>query len=208
MFLDQLQTNFNDYSDGEFIVLQRQFADKLETNPESNSLPETIPGPQRHRDYAEQLSKEYDAFGKTGAKLPTRSEAQEAIKVTVTYFCMVAWAKKDPSILEDLGLEPKTRNYNRQSDRVPEPPGPLVLRNEGKKVWITVPGLPRKAHIELQINQVDPSDQSAWSDFATFFNSRNEVVGLTRVKEYWFRARFHTSAGVSDWSPAVSHVVV
>lgn len=104
MFLDQLQTNFSDHSDGEFIVMQRQFATMLETNPLCNSLPEHVPGPQRHQEYADRLTKEYDAFGKSGGKLPTRAEAEEAIKVTATYFCIVAWDKKDTSLLENLGL--------------------------------------------------------------------------------------------------------
>jgi hypothetical protein len=68
--------------------------------------------------------------------------------------------------------------------------------------------MPRKGHIELQINEVDPTNESAWRLFDTFFNSRSELKGLTRVKEYWFRARFHTAAGVSEWSVVVSHVVV
>jgi len=208
VFLGLLQTNFNDHSDGEFIVMQRQFATMLETNPLGNSLPEHVPGSQKHLEYADQLTKEYDAFGKSGGKLPTRTEAEEAIKVTATYFCIVAWATKDPSILENLGLEHKTRSYTRIPDTLPSPPGPLFLKNEGKKVWITIPGMPRKAHIELQINEVDPADESAWRLFDTFFNSRNELEGLTRVKEYWFRARFHTAAGVSEWSVVVSHVVV
>jgi len=208
MFLDQLHTNFFDFSDGEFILLQRQFAAKLEINPLSKNLPEDVPGAQRHIDYADQLSKEYDAFGKSGSKLPTRPEAEEAIKVTATYFCIVAWNKKDPSVLDNLGLEQKTRSYTRQPDAVPAPPGPISLKNEGKKIWITIPGLPRKAHIELWINEVDPADDSAWKLFETLFKSRNEVKGLTRVKEYWFKARFHTAAGVSEWSEVVSHVVV
>jgi hypothetical protein len=208
MFLDQLQTNFSDHSDGEFIVLQRQFAAMLEANPLRDILPEHVPGPQRHQEYADQLTKEYDAFGKNGGKLPTRAEAEEAIKVTATYFCIVAWDKKDPSVLENLGLEQRTRSYIRHLVDVPAPPGPLTLKNEGKKVWITIPGLPRKAHIELQINEVDPSDESAWRLFDTLFNSRSELKGLKRVKEYWFRARFHTAAGVSEWSVVVAHVVV
>ena len=205
--LDQLNTNFHEHSDGEFIVMQRQFATMLESNPLGNSLPEHVPGPQRHLEYAEQLTKEYDAFGKSG-RLPTRAEAEEAIKVTATYFCIVAWAKKDPSVLDNLGLEQKTRSYARHQSELPAPPGPVTLRNEGKKVWITIPGLPRKAHIELQINEVNPADESAWRLFETLFNSRSELKGLTRVKEYWFRARFHTAAGVSEWSVVVSHVVV
>jgi len=156
----------------------------------------------------EQLTKEYDAFGKNGGKLPTRPEAQEAIKVTATYFCIIAWAKKDPKVLDNLGLDQKTRAYAKHPDDVPAPPGQLVLKNEGRKVWITIPGLPRKAHIEVQINERDPADDSAWRGFATYFHSRNEIEGLARVKEYWFRARFHTAAGVSDWSAVVSHVVV
>jgi len=208
MFLGQLDTNFNEYSDGEFIILQRQFAGKLEVNPLSNSLPEPIPGPQRHLEYADQLTREYDAFGKSGGKLPTRPEAEEAIKVTATYFCMVAWSRKDPSVIENLGLEQKTRNYSKHLDEVPAPPGLMVLKNDKKRVWITIPGLPRKAHIELQINEVNPADESAWRLFDTLFISRNELKGLTRVKEYWFRARFHTAAGVSAWSEVVCHVVV
>jgi hypothetical protein len=204
----ELHTNFNDYSDGEFIILQRQFAAKLEINPLVNDLPEHVPGPQRHIDYADQLTREYDAFGKSGSKLPTRPEAEEAIKVTATYFCIIAWNKKDPSVLDNLGLEQKLRTYTRHPDALPAPPGPISLKNEGKKTWITIPGLPRKAHIELWINEVDPADDSAWKLFETLFNSRNEVKGLTRVKEYWFRARFHTAAGVSEWSEVVSHVVV
>jgi hypothetical protein len=208
MFLDQLQTNFSDHSDGEFIVLQRQFATMLESNPLSKLLPEPVPGPQRHLAYADQLMKEYDAFGKNGGKLPTRPEAEEAIKVTAACFCIVAWDTKDPSKLENLGLEQKTRSYTKHLDTVPAPPGPLVLKNEGKKVWITIPGLPRKAHTELQINEVDPANESAWKIFETLFKSRSELKGLTRVKEYWFRARFHTAAGVSEWTAVVSHVVV
>ena len=208
MFLDLFQTNYQDYSDGEFIILQRRFADKLEISRVSKALPEHVPGPQRHREYADQLSKEYDAFGRSGSKLPTRAEAQEAIKVTATYCCIVAWAEKDPQVLDNLGLDQKARTHTRQPETVPEPPGPLTVKNEGKKVWITIPGLPRKAHIELQINEADPADESAWRDFATFFNSRNELQGLIRVKEYWFRARFHTAFGVSAWSGVVSHVVV
>jgi hypothetical protein len=208
MFLDQLDTNFSDYSDGEFIILQRQFAAKLEATPLSSALPKPIPGPQRHLDYADQLTREYDAFGKSGGKLPTRPEAEEAIKVTATYYCMVAWDTKDPSVLDHLGLEQKTRSYTKHLDAVPAPPGTMSLKNEGRKVWITIPGLPRKAHIELQINEVDPTDESAWRLFDTLFNSRNELKGLVRVKEYWFRARFHTAAGVSEWSEVVVHVVV
>jgi hypothetical protein len=208
MFLDQLQTNFSDHSDGEFIVMQRQFATMLRSNPLSNSLPEHVPGPQRHLEYADQLTKEYDAFGKHGGKLPTRAEAEEAIKVTATYFCIVAWATKDPSMLENLGLEQKTRVYTKLPDAVPAPPGSILLKNEGKKVWITIPGMPRKGHIEVQINEVDPTNESAWRLFETLFNSRSEIKGLARVKEYWFRARFHTAAGVSEWSAVVSHVVV
>lgn len=208
MFLEQLDTNFNDYRDGEFIILQRQFAVKLADNPLVKAFPEHVPGPQRHIDYADQLTREYDAFGKSGGKLPTRPEAEEAIKVTATYFCIIAWNKKDSSVLENLGLEQKTRSYTKHQDEVPAPPGPMLLKNEGKKVWITIPGLPRKAHIELQINEVDPTDESAWNLFDTLFNSRNELKGLTRVKEYWFRARFQTAAGVSGWSEVVSHVVV
>ena len=208
MFLRELHTNFYDYSDGEFILLQRQFAGKLEINPLSDFLPEHVPGPQRHIEYADQLTKEYDAFGKSGGKLPTRQEAEEAIKVTATYFCIVAWHKKDPSVLNDLGLEQKSHTYTRHPDAVPAPPGQILLKNEGKTIWITIPGLPRKAYIELQINEVDPADESAWKLFETLFNSRNQVNGLTRVKEYWFRARFHTAAGVSEWSEVVSHVVV
>jgi hypothetical protein len=208
VFLDQLQTNFSDHSDGEFIVMQRQFATRLESNPLCNSLPEHVPGPQRHLEYADQLTREYDAFGKHGGKLPTRAEAEEAIKVTATYFCIVAWATKEPSTLENLGLEQKTRVYTRHPDEVPAPPGSILLKNEGKKVWITIPGMPRKGHIEVQINEVDPTNESAWRLFETLFNSRSEIKGLARVKEYWFRARFHTAAGVSEWSAVVSHVVV
>lgn len=208
MSLKELHTNFIDYSDGEFIILERQFAVKLETNPLTNLLPEHVPGPQRHMAYADQLTKEYDAFGKSGGKLPTRPEAEEAIKVTAAYFCIVAWAKKDPSVLDNLGLELKSRTYTKHPDAVPDPPGPLFLKNEGKDVWVTIPGLPRKAHIELQMNEVGPADESAWKLFETFFNSRNQVKGLTRVKEYWFRARFHTAVGVSEWSAVASHVVV
>jgi hypothetical protein len=208
MFLSQLHTNFNDYSDGEFIILQRQFAAKLGANPLGNSLPKHVPGPQRHLDYADQLTKEYDAFGKSGGKLPTRPEAEEAIKVTATYFCIVAWDTKDASVLDNLGLEQKIYSYARHQDELPAPPGKMLLKNEGKKVWITIPGLPRKAHIELQINEVDPAVESAWRPFDTLFKSRNEVKGLTRVKEYWFRARFQTAAGVSEWSEIVCHVVV
>ena len=209
MFLDQLQTNFNDYSDGEFIFLQRQFANKLEVSPLCGALIDPVPGPQRHRELADQLSKEYDAFGKSGGKLPTRVEAQEAIKVTATFCCIVAWARKDPHLLDDLWLDQKgARTYTKQADTVPDAPGPLVLKNEDKKVFVTIPGVPRKASIELQINEVGPADESAWREFVTLFNSRNEIQGLTRVKEYWFRARFHTAAGVSAWSAVASHVVV
>lgn len=208
MFLDQLQTGCSDFSDGEFIMMQRQFADKIEASSVCDDLPVHVPGPQRHREYADQLSKEYDAFGRSGGKLPTRPEAEEAIKVTATYFCIVAWATKDPGVLDDTGLEKKARTYAKQQEAVPDPPGSLSLKNEGKKVSINIPGLPRRAHIELQINDADPSNEAAWREFATLFNSRNELQGLARVKEYWFRARFHTAAGVSDWSAVVSHVVV
>ena len=70
MILDMLQTNYQDYSDGEFIMLQRQFADRLEISRVSKLLPVHVPGPQRHREYADQLSKEYDAFGRNGSKPP------------------------------------------------------------------------------------------------------------------------------------------
>jgi hypothetical protein len=205
---DQLLTNYHDSSDGDFILMQRNFADKLEVHPLAGSLPEHVPGAARHREYADQLSKEYDLFGKSGGKLPSRNEAQEAIKATATYLCIIAWAKKDPSVLDHVGLEHRERSYARQSEAAPAPPEKISFKNEGKTVWVTILGQPRKSHIELQINDHDPADESAWRMFETFFNSRNEVKGLVRVKEYWFRARFHTASGPSDWSAVVSHVLV
>ena len=138
--LDQLNTNFHEHSDGEFIVMQGQFATMLETNPLGNSLPEPRPGPQRHMEYADQLTKEYDAFGKSGGKLPTRAEAEEAIKVTATYFCIVAWAKKDPSTLDNLGLEQKTRSYLRHPETVPAPPDHFFSRTKTRRSGSPSPG--------------------------------------------------------------------
>lgn len=208
MFLDLLQTNLNDLSDGDFILVQRHFADKLEAHSALSSFPEHVPGPQRHREYADQLSKEHELMAKAGGKLPTRAEAQEAIKVTATYLCIIAWAKKDLSILDNTGLDHKERTYTKQAGKAPDRPERPIFKNEGGTAWVTIGGMPRKAHIELQINESDPLDESAWRDFATYFNSRNKVVGLTRVKECWFRARFQSATGPSDWSEVVSHVLV
>jgi hypothetical protein len=169
MVLDQRDTNFGGYRDGEFIILQRQFGEKVEIHPMSKFLPEHVPGAKQHIEYAEQLTKEYDAFGKTGGKLPTRQEAEEAIKVTATYFCIIAWATKNPGVLENLGLELKTRTYTRHNEGVPAAPKQITIKNEGKKVFITIPGMPRNSHIELQINESDPTDESAWRLFEILF---------------------------------------
>jgi hypothetical protein len=140
------------------------------------------------------------------------------IKVEVNVTITVQWAvirsvrENDPSLIANLGLEPKKRLTTR--NRIPAlvgAPANLTVKH-GPLSGMVVLNTPKVLHgitYELQICLGDPTNEESWSDKDQFSSGRKmEVKGLEPGRVHYFRVRCFGAVGHGPWSPIVSLMVI
>lgn len=210
-----LQTGFKDDTDGDVIIRLRHLAvifDGLDAY--KTELPPWIPGGKQFREHADKLEEVVNLPGSDKAKeeerIAVREKSVRTVNLAVQYVTMYSEHHNDPSLLENLGLEVKHRNYSRDP-RLPEKVERLIvkddLENPGAIMVQVNNGFGKKGSLEFQITDGDPANEASWRTVDHYFTCKFDVKGLEPVKRYHVRARFKTAAGNGAWSDVANIVV-
>lgn len=209
-----LETNLRSLSDGDFLLKLRYVAGVFDSHPAyQTGLPEWIHGAQQLRQHADLMNEAIEVATKDKSKeaeiAAAREKCARSLNFAVQYVTMFADHKNDLSLLENLGLEFKHKNYTKER-KLPEKPIKLIVKNEegvGDIIIFTNSGFGLKGGVEVQINDGNPAEESSWRTYDYYFSCRIEIKGLEPVKKYYFRVRFKNGAGYGPWSEPVSLVV-
>ena len=209
-----LETSFKDDTDGDVIVKLRHMATLFDSHDAyKTDLPPWIPGGRQFREYADRLEQlvNLPASDKTrdDEKIAVREKSVKTVNLAVQYVTMYSEHLNDPTLLENLGLQVKHRNYSRDP-RLPGKVERFLVKDSEDTGAIEVQvnnGFDKKGSLELQIAEGDPANEASWRTIDHYFTCRIKVKGLEPVKRYYLRARFKTAAGNGPWSD-VANVVV
>ena len=216
MARDYFDLNFKDVSNPDFIIYLGGIADSLENHLGYQNLPEDVPNAGKFRDVAGRLTEAVKAaqYGDSQRKAERdaiRVEGEEA-SVALAHWAVIRYlAKKDLSLLANLGIAPKkqvAKSPNKASVTAPQNlkathgklPGSVVLKSA------RVAGC---ASLEVQFCQGDPMQEESWSAGQHYPHcSHMEVKGLEPGKMYYFRVRCLGNDGHGPWSAIASLMVI
>ncbi len=222
MSLELLDTNFRGLSDGDFILKLNDFGKALESHPAYQiDLPAWVPGPKKFFQHASSMTDAIAAANRDKSKEPDkiaeRKRGQQSFNFAAQYLVMYSVHHDDTSLLENIGINIKHRNYTREARKAI--PGRLerleiqeVKDEKGEetdRLQVITGKSPERGSVELQYTD-NPADESSWATFLHLYECRSivEKKGLQRVKKYYFRGRYSTAGGAGPWSEIVKHVVL
>ena len=207
---------FKDVSNPDFIIYLGGIADALTVHAGYQNLPEDVPNSGRFRDVAGRLTEavkaaQYGDSQKKAERDAIRVEGEE-ISVALANWAVIRYlAKKDPSLLANLGLAPKkpaVKKVNQASVTAP----PNVKATRGKvsgSVVLKSGKVTGSASYEVQFCQGDPMQEASWSAGVHRPHcSHMEIQGLELGKMYHFRVRCLGNNGHGPWSAVVSLIVI
>lgn len=216
MAREYFDLNFKDVNNPNFIIYLGGIADALEVHLGYQNLPEEVPNAGKFRDVASRLTEavkaaQYGDSQKKAERDAIRLEGEEASVALANWAVIKYLAKKDPSLLANLGIaskKPIAKNANQASVTAP----PNVKATHGKlsgTVLLRSGKVAGSASMEVQFCQGDPMLEESWSAGEHFPHcSHMELKGLEPGKMYYFRVRCLGNNGHGPWSAIVSLMVI
>ncbi len=214
-------TNLNELSINDFIALLLTVADKTDLHPAlKEGLPEYFSGGEKLREMAGNLRQLRDAAA-TGnreakaEKMAAWEAGKLAVAMNAQHLTMLSLHRKDPSLLNNIGLELKQRQQGGKSSvnvlaetpvvtakHVQGPSGPV-----SGSIVVVISRAKNTIPFEMQMTD-DPSNESSWSSQGIHQKSRIEYHELEPAKRLYFRVRYHVDGKTSQWSPTANIIVL
>lgn len=213
--------NLNDLSINDFIALLLYHADKVDAHPAlQEGKPEYFSDGGKLRTFATRLGHCRDAAA-TGnreakaEKMAVWEAGKLAVGMNMQHITMLSLYRKDPSILNNTGLEQKQKQQASKSSTnlLAETPVVTVKHVQGAggpisgSIIVVVSRSKNTLPIELQMTY-DPANESSWGGQGIHLKSRIEYHDLEPAKWVHFRARYHLDGKTSQWSPVASIIVL
>lgn len=214
-------TNINDLGINDFIALLLTVADKTDAHPAlKDGLPEYFSNGQKLREIAGNLTQLRDAAS-TGnrdakaEKIAAWEAGKLAVAMNAQHLTMLSLHRKDPSLLNNIGLELKQKQQGGRSavnvlaetpvvsaKHVQGPSGPV-----SGSIVLVISRAKSSIPFELQMTD-DPSNESSWSSQGIHQKARIEYHGQEPAKRLYFRVRYHVDGKTSQWSPTANIIVL
>lgn len=209
--------HLKDLSDGDLALQVDTMADLFDGHPayKDQTLPPWIVGPAQLRAHSVDLRHLSPAAKHDESKEAERQQVREKVVQAITfssqYVVMFAAHENDSSHLENIGLEPRHRNYNKEAPKKPGMTKKFVVKhNQGVSgsVIASVNAWEGKGSVELQVCEGDPANEASWRTINIFHSCRMMVDGLEPATRCHFRARLRNDAGNGPWSEVVELIIL
>ena len=213
-----LNSDFDDESVNDLIVLVRHMAVKAETHlafqgetseyvskaPDLNKIAD---GLELGRDAASGGDK-----GKVEALKNLVANAKLVLAMNANHITMLSLKRNDRSVLEDAGFEFKqkvaaTKTVVNLLDLTPDVFAKHLVNVSGG-IIIMMKRAKSTATCELQITYDDPTVEASWIGKGMYSLSRVEMRGLEPVRKIHIRARYHENGAVGRWCTPVPIVII
>lgn len=213
--------NINELAINDFIALMLTVADKTDANPAlKEGLPEYFSDGGKLREMAGNLQQLRDAAA-TGnreakaEKMALWEAGKLAIAMNAQHITMLSLHRKDPSILNNTGLELKQRQQSGKTavNVLAEPPTVTPKHVQGPSgavsgsIVVVTSRTKNTIPFELQMTD-DPSNEASWISQGIHQKSRIEYHDLQPAKRVYFRARYHVDGKTGQWSPTANIIVL
>lgn len=214
-------SNLNDLGINDFIALLQNVADKTDTHPAlKEGLPEYFSNGGKLREIAGNLAQLRDAAA-TGnreakaEKIAAWEAGKLAVAMNAQHLTMLSLHRKDPSILNNTGLELKQRQQSAKPalNVLAESPTVTVKHVQGLSgpvsgsIVVVTSRAKNTIPFELQMTD-NPADESSWSSQGIHQKSRIEYHDLEPAKRVYFRVRYHVDGKAGHWSPTANIIVL
>lgn len=214
--IERYVIDLNKFSDGDLILFFRSFSECCQEHLAfRDGAPACVPGPSHYLELADSLTRAVTAGlqdkQNEEERQAIRDKAVRSITFTTQYIVMFSDHHNDPSLLSDLGgVELQRRKRDKKAHQtLPPMPSRIQLKDlpEPGAIHISVSNRPNKGSVEVQVNEVSPTDEASWKRLGNFYACRFPAKGLDSVKKYYVRVRFDTTIGPGPWSEIQTIVV-
>lgn len=209
-------TYLKDLSDGDLALQLETMGDILEDHRayKDQNLPPWIIGPADLRECSVDVKHSSAAAKQDDSKETERQLARQkgvqAITFASQYVVMFSAHENDPTLLENIGLEPRHRTFTKEAVRKPGSPTKFTVKHTGVSgsIKASVNRWEGKGSVELQICEGDPADEASWKTVDIFHSCRMRADGLEPAKKCYFRARLRNDAGKGPWSEIIELIIL
>ncbi|MBJ6752070.1 hypothetical protein [Geomonas anaerohicana] len=215
-----LAAHYQDLAINEFIAFMLFHAERMDAHAViKEGAPEYFSDGQRLREIAANLRQLRDsaATGNREAKakkLEVWEEGKLAVAMNVQHITMLSLHRKDPTILQETGLELKQKQHIMKTSLNLLTEIPVVTVKHVKSPSGPVPGAvtviitrPKNAPCELQMS-TDPSNEGSWGGQGIHQKVRIQYQGLEPASRVYFRARLHVDGKTGPWSQVATIIVL
>jgi hypothetical protein len=216
-----LETLFRKQSFSAYYLILHEFADALDASDLYNTnRPAAVPAGDKFRGYVTTM-KELGVGADRGDSLlkAKRQEVRDLSEIdmdaSVGYLRILAIDKKDPTVLQALGLPLKDTNHQKSARKPPTHPTEIhlsVKHLKGESGAIVIEG----SHIRnggpylINLCKGEPTSEESWYNPGGHYQTCSKIIqrGLEPANRYYIRMRTDGPEGPGPWSQTVSIIVL
>ena len=210
---DVVDFNLPSLAHPEFSTKLHAIADAFAVHPGHQlPVPSVIADSKELKDYANQFTTVLHDLNRVAERDPLRVRATSAAASTVMWAIVRSNRENDPSLIANIGLDPKKKTTTR-SKKHSAVGTPVIVRLVRSPLSGTVIMSISKAEggitHEIRFGQGDPTLDETYTGMVESALCRGIVIsGLEPGKVYHFKVRSFGAAGRGPWSAVVSLMVV
>ena len=209
--------NFKDKTNPQMIIMAGVVADCMDAHEGyKDGVPKEVPDSQRFRSTGSQLTEGVKAAQNgdrhwIAVRDAIRAELEAMLRMLAHWAEIKSYAAKDPSLLLNLGLEPKKKTVKTiNHDDVAAPK--YLKADQGKlsgTAKLSSNRVPGAASYQAMMCIGDPTVEGNWKLVEQFARSSNILItNLVAGTVYHFRIRALGKNGHGPWSPVATIMVI